>query len=115
MGIILVVYYFTKWVEAMPTFKVDDETAAIFIFNHVIARFGVPQAIITDHGTYFQNIMMTELSAQLNLRHDNSTPYYPQANGQVEVVNKFLTNMIKWIVGSHKLNWHTMIFSSLWE
>eukprot|EP00253_Pinus_taeda_P032452 PITA_32452 len=78
--IILVVDYFTKWAEAMPTFSANGKTVAIFIFNHIIARFSVPQAIITDHGSHFRNIMMTELTDQLGLRHDSSTPYYPQAN-----------------------------------
>ena len=56
--IILVVDYFTKWAEAMPTFTVDGKTATTFVFNHVISRFGVPKAIITDHGSHFRNIMM---------------------------------------------------------
>ena len=72
----------------MPTFVAYGKTVANFVFNHVIARFGVPEAIITDHGSHFQNIVMTEISDQLGLRHDNSTPYYPQANGQVEAINK---------------------------
>eukprot|EP00253_Pinus_taeda_P005573 PITA_05573 len=64
----------------MLTFSKDDKNAAIFIFNHIISRFGVPQAIITDHGSHFQNIMMTELADQIGLHHDSSTPYYPLAN-----------------------------------
>ena len=40
--IIVVVDYFTKWAEAMPTFNNTGQTAALFFFNHVIARFGVP-------------------------------------------------------------------------
>jgi len=75
--IILAVDYFTKWVEAMPTFSADGKTTATFIFYHIIARFGVPQAIITDHGSHFRNIMMNELTDQLGLHHDSSTPYYP--------------------------------------
>ena len=51
--IILAVDYFNKWAEAMPTFEADGKTAAIFVFNNIIARFGVPQAIITDHGRHF--------------------------------------------------------------
>jgi hypothetical protein len=31
--IIVVVDYFTKWVEAMPMFKDDGETATLFLFN----------------------------------------------------------------------------------
>jgi hypothetical protein len=58
--------------------------------------------------------MMSELTEKLGLLHENSTPYYPQANGQVEAINKVLTTMLRRMVGIHKSNWHTMLFSSLW-
>eukprot|EP00253_Pinus_taeda_P025390 PITA_25390 len=88
--IIVAVDYFMKWAEAMPTLSKDGHTALQFLFNHVISWFGVPQAIVTDHGKKFRNHMMTELTTQLGLRHDSSTPYYPQENGQVEAVNKLV-------------------------
>jgi hypothetical protein len=75
--IIVVVDYFTKWDEAMSTFDNTGKTAALFLFNHVITRFGVPQAIITDHGSHFRNYMMSKLTEKLGLRRDSSTPYYP--------------------------------------
>jgi hypothetical protein len=92
--IIVVVDYFTKWDEAMPTFDNANRIIALFIFNHIITRFGVPQAIVVDHSSHFQNFMMSELTENLGLCHENSTPYYPQANGQVEEINKFLTTIL---------------------
>jgi hypothetical protein len=112
--IIVAVDYFTKWAEAMPTFDNTGKTATVFLFNHVITRFGVPQAIVTDHGSHFKNFLMSELTEKLGLRHDKSTPYYPQANGQVEAINKFLITMLRWMIGIHKTSWHTMLFSALW-
>jgi hypothetical protein len=50
----------------------------------------------------------------LGLRHDNSTPYYLQANGQVEAINKVIITMLRRMKGIHKKNWHTMLFSPLW-
>ena len=88
--IIVAVDYFTKWAEAMPTFKADRETTTFFVFNHIIARFGIPKVIVTDHGSHFQNSMMTELTTMLGFRQQHSSSYYPQANGQVEDVNKTL-------------------------
>jgi hypothetical protein len=41
--IIVAIDYFTKWVEAIPTFKDDGETASLFLFNQIIARFGSPE------------------------------------------------------------------------
>ena len=75
--IIVAMDYFTKWVEAMPTYVEDGKAAAVFLFNHIIARFGVLQSIVIDHGSHFHNQMMEELSAKLGFCHENSTPYYP--------------------------------------
>ena len=75
--IIIVEYFFTKWVEAMPTFKYDGETTTLFIFNHIIARSGIPKEIVIDHGSHFQNKMMSELTSNLGLGQEHSSPYYP--------------------------------------
>ena len=113
-SIIVAVDYFTKWAEAIPTYNNTGQTAALFLFNHIITRFGVPQSIVTDHGSHFRDHMMVELTSKLGLRHENSTPYYPQANGQVEAINKVLVTMLRRMIGVHKTNWHTMLFSALW-
>ena len=112
--IIVAIDYFTKWVEAMPTYAEDGKTATLFLFNHVIARFGVPRSIVSDHGSHFCNQMMEELSSKLGFHHEKSTPYYPQANGQVEAINKVLKTMLRRMVGDHKSNWHLILFSALW-
>ena len=56
--IIVVVDYFTKWAEAMPTYVEDGKTTVLFLFYHIIARFEIPRAIVTDHGSHFQSNMM---------------------------------------------------------
>jgi len=59
--IIVVVDYFTKWGEVIPTFNNTGKAATLFLFNHIITRFGVPQTIVTDHGSHFCDHMMVEL------------------------------------------------------
>ena len=110
----MAVDYFTKWAEEIPTYAEDGKTTDLFLFNHIIARFGIPKAIVTDHGSHFQNKMMAELIVKLGFHHDNSTPYYPQANIQVEAINKVLKTMLHRMVGQSKLNWHLQLFSTLW-
>jgi hypothetical protein len=102
--IIVAVDYFTKWVEAMPTFDNTGRTTTMFLFKNIITRFGVHQAIVTDHGSHIQNFMMSELTKMLGLLHENSTPYYPQANVQVEEINKVLTSMLRRMIRIHKTN-----------
>ena len=58
--------------------------------------------------------MMVKLAAKLGLSHDSSTPYYPQANGQVEAINKVLKRMLQRMIGVHKRRWHLILYSALW-
>lgn len=112
--IVVVVEYFTKWAEAIPTFRAEGETTALFLFNQVIYRFGVPLSIATDHGSHFQNHMMTKLTSMIGFQQDQSSSYYSQANGQVEVVNGVLKTMVHRLVDNHKTTWHRKLYSMLW-
>ena len=74
----------------LKKFTIDDEstsfsTTALFLFNHIISRFDIPRAIVTDYGSHFQNKMMAELNTKLGFCHDKSTPYYPQENDQMNL------------------------------
>ena len=92
----------------------DGNIVSIFLFNDVIARFGVPWAIVTDYGSHFHNQMMVKLSSKLGFRHEKSTPQYPQDNDQVESIKKVFKTMLRRMVGEHKSNWHLTLFSALW-
>jgi hypothetical protein len=59
-------------------------------------------------------MMMEELAAKIGFRHGNSSPYYPQENGRVEVVNKSLKTILQKTVNQSKSDWHIMIYPALW-
>ena len=46
--------------------------------------------------------------------HKKSTPYHPQANGQVESSNKILVKIIKKIVQDNKADWDQKLDSALY-
>jgi hypothetical protein len=54
--------------------------------------------------------MMIELRTKLGFLDENSSPYYPRANGQVEAINKFLKTMLQRMVGVNKTTWHWLLF-----
>lgn len=87
--------YFTMCLEVMPTIVNDGETTTLFLFNQVISHFGTPKEIVTNHGSHFQNKMMVELALKLGFRQEYSSPYYPQANGRVEAMNKSLNVILQ--------------------
>jgi hypothetical protein len=58
--------------------------------------------------------MMSKLASKLGFRKEHSSPYYPQENGQVEVVNKSLKTILKRTVNTTKSNWNLMLYLTLW-
>jgi hypothetical protein len=72
--IVVAVDYFTKWVEAMPTFNNTEDTVSRFFFNHVISCFGIPLTVSSDHGKHFENEVFAELSSHLGFSHEFSSP-----------------------------------------
>jgi hypothetical protein len=77
----------------MPTYSNDGTTFTLFVFNHIIARFGVPKTIVMDHGSHFHNKMMIELVARLGFFMKIDT-LLSLVNGQVEAINHVLKTMI---------------------
>ncbi|GAA0171990.1 hypothetical protein LIER_25904 [Lithospermum erythrorhizon] len=49
---IVAVDYFTKWVEAKPLTRQDQEGVYQFL-KEIFTRFGVPRVLVTDNGTQF--------------------------------------------------------------
>jgi transposase InsO family protein len=78
--IIVAMDYFTNWVEAMHIIESDGNTTTFFIFNQIISQFKIPKEIVTNHGSHFQNEMMSELVSKLGFTHGHSSRYYPQEN-----------------------------------
>ena len=50
----------------------------------------------------------------LGLSPEHSSSYYPQANGQVEAVNKTLKTILKLTIDAAHSNWHIMLYPALW-
>ncbi|KAM2561555.1 hypothetical protein TB1_012614 [Malus domestica] len=82
--------YFTKWVEAKSYDELTSKEVYDFVEEHIMTRFGVPEMIITDNGTIFTAERFKEYTASLKIQLEQSTPYYPQANGQAKASNKVL-------------------------
>ncbi len=52
--------YFTKWVEAIPTRKADENAIIKSIEQNILSRFRCPKKIITDNGATFKSNKMIQ-------------------------------------------------------
>ena len=77
-----------------------------FIQNHILYRFEIPKTITADQGPAFTGRKMVEFSNQTGFKLLNSTPYYAQANDQVEAAYKIIINLIKKHLKNKPRNWH---------
>ncbi len=80
-------------------------TAARFVIEEVILKYGTPKCILTDNGTHFTATMMTELFKKIGVTHLYSTPYHPMTNGQVERYNATMDAKIATLSNENRTNW----------
>jgi len=112
--ILVAVDYFTKWVEAIPLKAVDQNDVINFIEEYIVFRFGIPETITTDQGKMFTGQKISQYAQNLGIKMINLTPYYTQANGQVEAINKILISLIKKHIGKKPKAWHETLNQVLW-
>ncbi|XP_019257764.1 PREDICTED: uncharacterized protein K02A2.6-like [Nicotiana attenuata] len=96
--ILVAIYYFTKWVEAITLKAVTKKEVIDFVQSNIICRFGIPKIIITDNAANLNSHLMKEVCEQFKTEHRNSTPYRPKANGPVEAANKNIKKILRKMV-----------------
>ena len=67
--ILVVIDYFTKWVEAAFYMSVTKKVVADFVRNNLICRFGVPESIIIDNGANLNSHLMRYICEQFKITH----------------------------------------------
>ena len=110
----VVIDYFTKWVEAEPLATITEKNVKNFVWKGIIYWFGIPRVLISNNGKQFDNGPFRELCSQLNIKNYYSSPRHPQANGQVKVTNQTLLKQIKTRLEGAKSMWVEELPSVLW-
>lgn len=91
---------FSKFVVASPLFDKSSDSLATFFYQKIICEFSVPRAVRCDNGREFLG-SFDALLKQYNVYRFPATPYYPQALGQVEVVNRTIKLVLRKLQFAH--------------
>jgi len=110
--IIVVVDYFTKWVEAEPTENITSYDVVKFLIN-IFARHGVPQVITTDNGVQFTSDMTKMFLNLYDVYVKFTTTYHPESNGLTENRNKEIGKLLR-LLGKKNKDWDEVLPSALW-
>nr|GEV29130.1 DNA-directed DNA polymerase [Tanacetum cinerariifolium] len=111
--ILVAVDYQSKWVEAKALLTNDARVICKFLKN-LFARFGTPQAKISDRETHFCNDQFAKVVQKFGVTHRLETPYHPQTSGQVEVSNHGLKRILERTVGENRASWSNKLGDALW-
>ncbi|SJK99609.1 uncharacterized protein ARMOST_02917 [Armillaria ostoyae] len=105
-ALLVVVDRFSKAIILVPcNVKLSAEGWARILPDHVYARHGMPQVVISDRGPQFVSAFMKELYRMLNITQNASTAFHPQTDGQTERVNQEVEKYLRIFINYHQNDW----------
>ena len=107
--ILVITDCFTKFTEAFPLKDMEATTVANKLVFEFISRYGVPDEIQSDQGRQFESQVFQEMCKLLGINKTRSSPYHPQANGQVERFNRTLEDMLSKYAVDHQRDWDRFV------
>jgi hypothetical protein len=91
--ILVAIDHYSKWCEAKAVADHGAKTAARFLEDDIICRFGVPKFVLTDNGGEWAaefDVMCKDYAIQ----HQRTAPQWPQCNGMAERMIKTIKHGI---------------------
>ena len=78
--LLVAIDYLTKWIEARPLWEISANKVEKFTWKHLICRYGLPYAIITENGTQLKAQAYEEFLTRLGVKHLMTSVEHPQTN-----------------------------------
>ena len=109
-SIFVVVDCFSKITHFIPYTKTTDASrVAKLYFDEIVKLYGLPQTIVSDRDVRFTSYFWKTLWHMVGTKLKFSTAYHPQTDGQTEVVNRSLGNLLRCLVSEHNRNWDLVL------
>ena len=77
---------------------------AKLLAEEIVPLFGVPEALLSDHGTNLLLCLIQDVYKLLGIKKLNTTAHHPQCNGMVERFNSTLKTMLRMNVYNLRCN-----------
>jgi hypothetical protein len=114
--VVVVVEYFSKWIEAKPLATITSVTVQKFFWQNIVCRFGVPKAITVDNGTQFDAKTFKDFCDQISTKIHFASVRHPESNGLVERANCIImTGIMKLIFNQPRGKWPHELIKVVWS
>jgi len=100
--LIIVIDYFTKWIEAEPLATITSAKARTFFKKNILSRFRVSHFVVTNNKIQFTDKHFKKLMKDLQVKQYFTSVEHPKTNGLAEVANREILKGLKRRVGETK-------------
>ncbi|GJT45271.1 reverse transcriptase domain-containing protein [Tanacetum coccineum] len=101
---IVVMDYFTKWIETKAAATITGNQVKKFMWDNIVCRFGLLGEIVSDNSKQFSDNPFKDWCEKLNIIQRFASVKHPQSNGLVERANRSLGEGIKARLGGGNKN-----------
>jgi Integrase zinc binding domain/Integrase core domain len=108
--IMVVVDRFSKMAHFVPCVKTMDATnIADLYFKEIVKLHGIPNTITSNRDPKFVGHFWRTFWRKMGTKLQFSSAYHPQTNGQTEIVNQSLSNLLRSLVGDNIRQWDLVL------
>ena len=104
---LVIVDRFSGWPVVVSCGSDTTSSATIRHFRRLFRDLGVPVRLRTDGGPQFASREFADFLERWGVRHNMSTPHYPQSNGHAESAVKSIKRLIEKVAPSGNLDCET--------
>ncbi|XP_062539002.1 uncharacterized protein K02A2.6-like [Armigeres subalbatus] len=103
-NLLVIIDYFSRFVEVVIMKEISARNT-IQALHETFCRYGIPQSIKTDNGPQFISESLQSFCTEFGIELRKTTPYWPQANGEVERANRSLKKRLQISQESTTVDW----------
>ena len=99
----------TRYIIVIPTVDQTAITAGKAVVDRWICQFDIPHVLLSIHGPAFESTWFKAVCKELGIDKVYSTPYHPEANGQVERQNRTINQCLTALVNDNRNTWDVFL------